>query len=224
MDSSLVVLLPDNVGDDTAAALMLKGMTAEFLLHRVHAVREGDTVLVHAAAGGVGSLLCQWARALGAEVIGTVGSDAKLAAARSNGCSYPILYRERDFVAEVMEITSGRGVDVVYDAVGRDTFLQSYEALAIRGHLVSYGQASGPIEPVDVGAFAGKSVTVSRPNYAHYTSTTREVRAISDRLFDALGRGLIKVRIGQRFALRDGAQAHRALEGRETIGSIVLMP
>jgi NADPH:quinone reductase-like Zn-dependent oxidoreductase len=199
-------------------------MTAEFLLHRVHQVREGDSILVHAAAGGVGQLLCQWARALGATVIGTVGSIEKARIARTHRCAYPIVYTEEDFVEKVKEITGGRGCDVVYDAVGRDTFLRSYEALAIRGHLVSYGQASGPIEPVDIAGFVGKSARVSRPNFGHYTGTPADVRAITDRLFDALRRGIVHVEIGQRFALRDAAEAHRALEARRTTGSSILVP
>jgi NADPH:quinone reductase-like Zn-dependent oxidoreductase len=224
MKADLLVVLPDDISDETAAAGLLKGMTAEFLLHRVHQVREGDRILVHAAAGGVGQLLCQWARALGATVIGTVGSIEKARVARAHGCAYPILYTEEDFVEKVKEITEGRGCDVVYDAVGRDTFLRSYEALAVRGHLVSYGQASGPIEPVDIAGFVGKSAHVSRPNFGHYTGTPAEVRAITDRLFDALRRGILSVEIGQRFALRDAADAHRALEVRRTTGSSILLP
>jgi NADPH:quinone reductase-like Zn-dependent oxidoreductase len=199
-------------------------MTAEFLLHRVHQVKEGDSVLVHAAAGGVGQILCQWARALGATVIGTVGGIEKARVARAHGCAYPIVYSEEDFVEKVREITGGRGCDVVYDAVGRDTLLRSYEALAVRGHLVSYGQASGPIGPVDIAGFVGKSARVSRPNFGHYTGTPAEVRAITDRLFDALRRATLTVEIGQRFALSDAADAHRALEARRTTGSSILLP
>jgi NADPH:quinone reductase-like Zn-dependent oxidoreductase len=224
MRADLLVVLPDDVPDEIAAGGLLKGMTAEFLLHRVHPVKEGDTILVHAAAGGVGQLLCQWARALGATVIGTVGSIEKARVARAHGCAYPIVYTEEDFVEKVNEITNGRGCDVVYDAVGLDTFLRSYEALAVRGHLVSYGQASGPIEPVDIASFVGKSARVSRPNFGHYTGTPAEVRAISDRLFDALRRGVLNVEIGQRFALGDAADAHRALEARRTTGSSILLP
>ena len=224
MKADLLVVLPDDIPDETAAAGLLKGMTAEFLLHRVHQVREGDSILVHAAAGGVGQLLCQWARALGATVIGTVGSIEKARIARAHGCAYPIVYTEEDFVEKVGAITAGRGCDVVYDAVGRDTFLRSYEALAVRGHLVSYGQASGPIEPVDIAGFVGKSARVSRPNFGHYTGTPAEVRAITDRLFDALRRGIVDVEIGQRFALSDAADAHRALEARRTTGSTILLP
>jgi NADPH2:quinone reductase len=224
MKAELLVVLPDDIGDELAAAVMLKGMSAEFLLHRVHRVREGDHILVHAAAGGVGQLLCQWGRALGATVIGTVGSIEKARIARSHGCAYPIVYTEEDFVERVREITKGEGCQVVYDAVGRDTFFGSFEALAIRGHLVSYGQASGPIEPVDISSFVLKSALLSRPNFGHYTGTASEVRSISDRLFDALRRGILHVEIGQRYALRDAAEAHRALEGRRTTGSTILLP
>jgi NADPH:quinone reductase-like Zn-dependent oxidoreductase len=224
MKADLLVVLPDEIADETAAAGLLKGMTAEFLLHRVHAVEQGMTILVHAAAGGVGQLLCQWARALGATVIGTVGSLEKARIARAHGCAYPIVYTEEDFVEKVQEITQGRGCDVVYDAVGRETFLRSYEALAIRGHLVSYGQASAPIDAVDIAAFVGKSARVSRPNFGHYTGTPAEVRAITDRLFNVLRRGVVSVDIGQRFALKDAADAHRALESRKTVGSTILLP
>jgi NADPH:quinone reductase-like Zn-dependent oxidoreductase len=224
MKADLIVRLPDAVSDRLAAAVMLKGMSAEFLLHRVHAVQAGDTILVHAAAGGVGQLLCQWARHLGATVIGTVGSRDKAAVARAAGCAYPIVYTETDFVAAVADITGGRGCDVVYDAVGADTFMQSYAALAQRGHLVSYGQASGPIPPIDIAAFSAKSATVSRPNFGHYTATPAEVGAICDRLFRAIADGVIRPEIGQEFALRAAAEAHHALEGRRTIGATILIP
>jgi NADPH:quinone reductase len=224
MPADRLVVLPDFVDDETAAAGLLKGMTAEFLLHRVHQVKEGDAVLVHAAAGGVGLLLCQWARHLGATVIGTVGTEAKARLARENGCAYPVVSEAGDFVGQVLEITGGRGADVVYDAVGRDTFLRSYQALAQRGHLVSYGQASGPIQPIDIAAFAGKSATVSRPSFGHYTGTPQQVRAITDRLFDAIEKGVVRVRVQQRYPLREVAQAHRDLEARRTTGSTVLLP
>jgi NADPH2:quinone reductase len=224
MNAELVVPLPDHVSDRLAAAVMLKGMSTEFLLHRVHEVREGDTILVHAAAGGVGQLLCQWARHIGATVIGTVGSADKAKIARAAGCAYPIVYTESDFVARVFEITEGRGCDVVYDAVGADTFMKSHEALAARGHLVSFGQASGPIPPIDIAAFAGKSAKVSRPNFGHYTGTASEVRSITDRLFRALANGVLQVEIGQEYPLREAAEAHRALESRRTTGSTILIP
>ena len=212
------------MGDRTAAAVLLKGMSAEFLLHRVHKIREGDTILVHAAAGGVGQLLCQWARSIGATVIGTVGSIEKAQIARNAGCAHTILYKEEDFAARVMEITNGQGVDVVYDAVGRETFAKSFEALAPCGHLVSYGQASGPIPAVDIAGYASKSATVSRPNFAHYTDTPQKVRSITDNLFRALRTGRLRANIGLTLPLRDAAKAHSALAGRSTTGSIVLIP
>jgi NADPH2:quinone reductase len=224
LPADLVVPLPDAIDEETAAAGLLKGMTAEFLLHRCHAVKEGDIVLVHAAAGGVGLLLCQWASHLGATVIGTVGSRDKAKLALAHGCAHPILYREEDFVARAMALTNGRGVDVVYDAIGRDSVARSYEALAQRGHIVSYGQAAGPLEPLDIASLASKSAKVSRPNYGHYAGTPEQVRASSARLFSVIERGILKVEIGQRFALRDAAEAHRRLEARETVGATVLVP
>ncbi|SMF54934.1 NADPH:quinone reductase [Tistlia consotensis] len=224
MDAGLLVPLPDWLDDATAAAVLLKGMTAEFLLHRVHTVKEGDTVLVHAAAGGVGTLLCQWARHLGATVIGTVGSDEKARIARANGCTFPIVYSRQDFVEAVLDITRGRGCDVVYDAVGGDNLARSFEALAIRGHLVSYGQASGPIPPQDVAGYAAKSARLSRPNFGHYTSDPAELRGLAGRLFEALERGILKLEPPRAFPLRAAAEAHRALEARETTGSTILLP
>jgi NADPH:quinone reductase-like Zn-dependent oxidoreductase len=187
-------------------------------------VKEGDIVLVHAASGGVGNLLCQWASHLGATVIGTVGSRDKARLALARGCAHPIVYREEDFVARVMEITKGRGVDVVYDAIGRDSVNRSFEALAVRGHIVSFGQAAGPLEPLDIAGFATKSAKISRPNYGHYAGTPEQVRASSARLFAAIERGILKIDIGQRFPLKDAAEAHRRLEARETTGSTVLVP
>jgi NADPH2:quinone reductase len=224
MKADLIVRLPDELSDRLAAAVMLKGMSAEFLLHRVHEVRAGDVILVHAAAGGVGQLLCQWGRHLGATVIGTVGSPEKAKIAHEAGCEHPIIYTETDFVGRVSDITGGRGCDVVYDAVGADTFIKSYEALALRGHLVSYGQASGPIPPVDIAAFAGKSAKVSRPNFGHYTGRATDVRSICDRLFRAIADGIIHPEVRQEFPLRAAAEAHRALEGRRTTGSTILIP
>jgi NADPH:quinone reductase-like Zn-dependent oxidoreductase len=219
-----VIPLPEDIDDETAAAGFLKGLTAEFLLHRVHRLREGETVLVHAAAGGVGSLLCQWARHLGATVIGAVGSEDKAALARRNGCSAVIVHGREDFVERVRALTDGHGVDAVYDAVGRDTFDRSVEALAIRGHLVSYGQASGRIEPIDIATYDSKSLTVSRPNYGHYALDPRQLPAAAERLFDAIRRGIIEISVGQHFPLREAAAAHRALEARETTGSTLLIP
>ncbi|MFC3226328.1 zinc-binding dehydrogenase [Marinibaculum pumilum] len=223
MPAAHVVPLPDDIDDETAAAGLLKGITADFLLHRVHTVKPGDWVLVHAAAGGVGLLLCQWARALGAKVIGTVGSAEKARLARDHGCAWPIPYREQDFVAAVMEITQGRGVDVAYDAVGADTFRRSFEALATFGHLVSFGQASGDIGPVDVAGFAAKSARLSRPNYGHYVADPNDLRASVDRLFAAIRCGTLTVAPQHRYPLAEAAQAHADLEGRRTSGAIVLL-
>jgi NADPH:quinone reductase len=224
MDASLLVALPDHIDDRLAAAVLLKGMSAEFLLHRVHKLREGQTILVQAAAGGVGQLLCQWARALGATVIGAVGSREKARIAQGAGCAHTIVYTEEDLIRRVMHITGGRGVDVVYDAVGRDTFDKSFGALATRGHLVSYGQASGPVPPVDIGSYAGKSASVSRPNFGHYTDTPEKVRSLTDNLFRAIRMGILRPNIGLMLPLRDAADAHRALETRRTSGSIILIP
>ncbi len=223
IDAALLVPLPGDIDDRLAAAVLLKGMSAEFLLHRVHRLRQGETVLVHAAAGGVGQLLCQWARALGATVIGTAGSAEKARIARDAGCVHTIIYTQEDFVARVREITGGRGADVVYDAVGRDTFGKSYDALGVCGHLVSYGQASGPVQPVDIASYASKSATVSRPNFGHYTDTPAKVRAITDNLFRAIRTGILRPQTGLTLPLRDAAEAHRALEERRTTGSIVLL-
>ncbi len=224
MDAALLVPLPQAIGDRLAAAALLKGMSAEFLLHRVHQVHDGQTILVHAAAGGVGQLLCQWARSLGATVIGTVGSQDKTRIAREAGCAHTIVYTQEDFVARVMALTEGRGADVIYDAVGHDTFGQSFEALATCGHLVSFGQASGAIPPVDIAGYASKSATISRPNFGHYTDTPQKVRSITDNLFRNLRNGTLRVNIALTLPLREAADAHRALENRATTGSIILIP
>jgi NADPH:quinone reductase-like Zn-dependent oxidoreductase len=219
----LVVPLPAFIDDETAAAVMLKGLTAEFLLHRVHAVKEGETILVHAAAGGVGHLLCQWARHLGCNVIGTVGSREKAQRALAAGCAHVIL-RDEDLGARVDAITGGRGCDVIYDAIGGDSLARSFPALAERGHIVSFGQAARPLDPLDVAGLAAKSATVSRPNYGHYAGTVKDVRAGSARLFSALERGILKPEIGLRLPLRDAAEAHRRLESRATMGATILIP
>lgn len=224
MDAALVLPLPDTVDDVTAAAGLLKGMTVEFLLHRVHSLQKGETVLIFAPAGGVGRLLCQWARYLGATVIGATSSEQKVRAARDAGAHHVILPGEVSLEEQVRALTGGRGVDVVYDAVGRDSFAHSLAALAPRGHLVSYGQASGAIGAWDIGSLASVSATISRPNYVHYTDTREKVAAISERLFDAIHRQIIRIQIGHRFPLAEAAAAHRALEGRQTTGSIVLIP
>ena len=224
MPADRLVGLPEDIDDSTAAAAMLKGMTAEYLLHRTHHVRSGETVLVHAAAGGVGLLLDAWARHLGATVIGTVSSDDKAALAKAHGCHHTIVYTRESFVDRVREITGGRGVDVAYDSVGRDTFAGSLECLALRGHLVSFGQSSGPVEPLQVGLLGAKSATVSRPTLFHYTGDRAELLAIANNLFDAIRRRIIRIEVNQTYALREAATAHRDLEARRTTGSTVLMP
>jgi NADPH:quinone reductase-like Zn-dependent oxidoreductase len=224
MPADLLVRLPAEIDDTTAAAVLLKGMTAEFLLHRVARVKEGDCVLVHAAAGATGQLLCQWGRALGATVIGTVGSPDKAAIARGAGCAYVAVYTDEDFVERCREATGGRGVDVAFDAVGRETLVRSYEALATGGHLVSFGQASGEMPPVDIAAFAGKSAMLSRPNFAHFTDTPQKVRSITDNLFRALRTGVLRPGPATTFPLARAADAHHALNDRRRAGAIVLLP
>jgi NADPH:quinone reductase-like Zn-dependent oxidoreductase/uncharacterized protein YndB with AHSA1/START domain len=224
MDAALVVPLPDFLDDETAAAGLLKGITAEFLLHRVHALQRGEIALIYAPAGGVGRLLCQWARRLGATVIGATSSEAKARIARAVGCHHVILPGEESLEAQVMRLTRGHGADVIYDAVGRDSFAHSVAALATCGHLVSYGQASGDIGAWDIGSLAGVSATLSRPNYAHYTDTPEKLAAITQRLFPAIQRGELRIEIGARYPLAEAAAAHRALEAGETVGSTILIP
>ena len=224
VDAALVIPLPDSVGDETAAAGLLKGVTAEFLLHRVHAVAPGETVLVYAPAGGVGRILCQWANRLGATVIGATSTEEKARVARAAGAHHVILPGEKSLEEQVRELTNEHGADVIYDAVGKDSFAHSVAALAERGHLVSFGQASGDIGAQDIASLAETSATLSRPNYVHYTSTPDEFRASAERLFDAIERRIVTVEIGQRFALEKAADAHRALESRATTGSTVLIP
>jgi NADPH2:quinone reductase len=190
----------------------------------VHRVQRGDTVLVHSAAGGAGSLLCQWAKHLGATVIGTVSSEEKARAARAAGCDHPIVTTAGDFVARVRDITGGRGADVIYDAVGKDTLASSLEALALKGHLVSYGQSSGAPEPPALSALSAKSARFSRPVLFHYTADPKDLREIAGNVFDMVARGALKVDIRQRYPLAEAAQAHRDLESRRTIGASVLIP
>lgn len=224
LDAALVIPLPDAIDDETAAAGLLKGMSAEFLLHRVHQIQPGETVLIYAPAGGIGRLLCQWARHLGATVIGATSSEEKARIARTAGAQHVILPGEASLEGQVRALTQGRGVDVIYDAVGRDSFAHSVAALAPCGHLISFGQASGPVGSWDIGALASNSATISRPNFAHYTDSPEKVAAITERLFDAIERRILSVEVGQRYRLSEAAAAHRALEGRETTGSTILIP
>src|SRR5690625_999454 len=220
-----VVRVPDAIDDETAAAMMLKGMTAQYLLRRTYRVKPGDTILIHAAAGGVGKIVCQWAKHIGATVIGTVGSDEKAEQVRRLGCDYPIVYTQEDFVARTQEITGGRGVDVVYDSVGNTTFLGSLDCLKPLGMMVSFGQSSGPIEPFDVSLLAQEGcLFLTRPNLFAYTSTRDELVATAEELFDVVSSGQVQIEIGQRFPLQEAAAAQQALEGRQTTGSTVLLP
>lgn len=220
-----VVKIPNNVTDQQAASIMLKGMTAQYLIRRTYAVKPGDTILFHAAAGGVGLILCQWAKHLGATVIGTVGSEEKATLAKANGCDYVINYRNEDFVARVAEITAGKKCAVVYDGVGKDTFLKSLDCVRPRGLVALFGNASGKVEPLDLGVLAAKgSLFVTRPTLDTHVATREELVATANDLFDVVGRGIVKIEINQTYALKDAAQAHRDLEARKTTGSTVLIP
>lgn len=220
-----LVRLPDDVEDSVAAATMLKGMTAEYLLRRTVRVERGHTVLIHAAAGGVGVIACQWAKALGATVIGTVGSREKARLAADSGCDEVIVRSEDDFVARVRALTGGRGVSVVYDSVGKDTFLGSLHCLQVRGTLVSFGQSSGTVPPVDVAELAAKgSLYLTRPVLFHYTAAREELLASANAVFDVVRRGVVRVAVRQSYALRDAMEAHRELEARRTTGASVLVP
>jgi NADPH:quinone reductase len=225
MPADRLVALPDEVSDEQAAAMMLKGMTAQYLLRRTYRVQEGETILFHAAAGGVGSIACQWAKHLGARVIGTVGSEAKAELARAHGCAHVIRYDREDVVARVREITQGKGVPVVYDSVGKSTFDSSLDCLAPFGMLVSFGQSSGKIPPVDLGILSQKgSLYVTRPTLMTYTAARSDLLASAKELFEVVTSGAVKIEINQRLPLRDAAEAHRALEGRRTTGSTLLLP
>jgi len=219
-----MVKIPDGIADVTAAAMMLKGMTAQYLLHDTAPVRAGDHVLVHAAAGGVGLLLCQWAKHLGCTVIGTVGSDEKAELARAHGCDHAIVYTREKFADRVKEITGGKGCRVIYDGIGRDTFEGSLDALALTGRLVCYGQASGPIAPVNLSVLSAKSASISRPVMFHFTGTRADLERVSGSLFDVVAKGAVRIEAPRGYALRDAAAAHRDLEGRRTTGALVLMP
>ncbi len=223
LSATLALKLPDSISNDLAATILLKGLTAAILVLRVHPIQQGEVVLVHAAAGGVGHMLVQWASHLGAEVIGTVGSPEKAASATAAGCRDVILYKETDFTARVMELTSGRGVDVVYDAVGRDTFDGSLACLAMLGHLVNYGQSSGAIEPFDIARLAPRSATMSRPAYAHYVETRPALEAMAETLWRAIADGILTVKEGNAYPLAEAARAHEALEQR-IAGPFILKP
>lgn len=218
-----LVKLPDDISDEQAAAMLLQGMTVDMLIRSVWPIHSGDTILIHAAAGGVGLIMCQWAAALGATVIGAVSSDEKAELARAHGCHHPIVYSKQDFVAEVDRLTAGKKLPVVFDSVGRDTFVRSLDCLQKRGLMVSFGQASGPVEPFVPNLLAQKgSLYLTRPTLFDYVSTREELERSAASLFDAVRTGKVKVDIGQRFPLSEAAQAHRALEARQTVGSTIL--
>jgi NADPH2:quinone reductase len=223
IDSDRVVKLPKAIDAEHAAAMMLQGMTAQMLLRSVFPVAKGDTILIHAAAGGVGLIMCQWAAALGATVIGTVGTEKKAELARAHGCAHPIVYSKQDFVAEVQRITGGEKLPVVYDSVGRDTFMKSLDCLKVRGLMVSFGNASGPPDPMPPGVLAQKgSLYLTRPTLYHYIASRQQLEQSAGELFDMVTGGKVKIEVQQRFALKDAAEAHRALEGRRTTGSTIL--
>ena len=225
MAASTAVKIPNSVDDETAAAMMLKGMTAQYLIRQTYPVKAGDTILIHAAAGGVGQIVCQWAKSLGATVIGTVGNDEKAEMVRALGCDHPIVYTREDFVEKVMDITAGAKLPVVYDSVGQDTFMKSLDCLQPLGTMVSFGQSSGAVPPLDLGIFAQKgSLFFTRPTLMTYTANRADLLAMTDDLFTVVQDGTVKIAIDQRFALQDARAAHEALEGRQTTGSTILLP
>ena len=220
-----LVKIPDGISDQQAASMMLKGMTAQYLLRRTHCVQPGDIILFHAAAGGVGLILGQWAKHLGATVIGTVGSDEKIALAKSHGYDHVINYRTEDFAARVAEITNGAKCRVVYDGVGKDTFLKSLDCIAPLGLMVSFGAASGAVPPVYVGDLTSRgSLYLTRPTIDTYVAKRADLVATAKDLFDVVTRGIVKIEVNQSYALKDAAQAHRDLEARNTTGSTVFIP
>ena len=221
-----LLAVPDGIDDQTVAAVVLKGMTAQYLLRRTYRVGLGDTILVHAAAGGMGLILCQWGKKLGATIVGTVSTDEKAELAAANGCDYSVVLGRDDFAKTVREVTDGRGCDVVYESIGKDTFQKSLECLRPMGMLVSYGHASGAPDPVDVIEDLGArgSLVLTRPTLMHYMADKADRESSARELFKALESGVVKARIGQVYPLRSVAQAHRDIEQRQTTGSTVLLP
>jgi NADPH2:quinone reductase len=220
-----LVKIPAGVKDETAAAMMLKGMTAWYLCRRTYRVKKGDTIVVHAAAGGVGQILCQWAKHLGATVIGTVGSDEKVALAKKVGCKHVVVMSREKLSERVKAITKGKGVPVVYDGVGKDTFMESLDCLQPRGIMASFGNASGAVPPVNIGILAQKgSLFLTRPTLVNYTSSREDLLTAARELFAVVKKGAVKIAVNQRYPLREAAQAHRDLESRKTTGSTVLLP
>ena len=220
-----LVNLPDGLSFEQGAAMMLQGMTAQYLLKRTYKVQTGDTILIHAAAGGVGLIACQWAKALGATVIGTVGSDDKAALAKAHGCDHTIVYTRENFTEKVKAITAGALLPVVYDSIGKDTFVGSLDCVRPMGMMVSFGNASGPIPAFDSGMLASRgSLFFTRPSLMHYTAKRDDLVASAKDLFDIVLSGKVKIEVRQRYALKDAVQAHRDLEARKTTGSTILMP
>ncbi|MDX1655495.1 MAG: quinone oxidoreductase [Candidatus Competibacteraceae bacterium] len=225
MPADRLVPLPDAVDDQQAAAMMLQGMTAQYLLRRTHRVQAGETLLVHAAAGGVGLILCQWARHLGATVIGTVGSEEKAELAKVNGCQYPIIYTREDFVTRVREITNGEGVAVVYDSVGKDTFMPSLDCLRPLGMMVSFGNASGAVPAFEPAILSQKgSLFLTRPTLMTYNAKRTDLLDSARELFRVVEEGAVRIQVNQTYPLAETARAHRDLEARRTTGSTVLLP
>ena len=216
------LVVPQGISDQQAAAMMLKGLTVQYLIRQIHNVGKGSTILFHAAAGGVGLIACQWAKSLGATVIGTVGNEEKAKIAKAHGCDHPIVYSREDFVARVKEITRDQKLPVVYDSVGKDTFMKSLDCLRPRGLMVSFGQSSGPVGPVDLGIFAQKgSLFFTRPTLNTYAAARGDLLAMAKDLFDVVLSGAVKIEINQTYPLKEAAQAHRDLESRKTVGSTV---
>jgi NADPH:quinone reductase len=225
MPAERLLKLPAEISDPQAAAMMLKGLTVQYLIRRTYRVQRGDTVLWHAAAGGVGLIACQWLKALGANVIGTVGSAAKAAVAKAHGCDEVIVYTQDDFPQRVRELTRGERVPVVYDSVGKSTFAGSLDCLRPLGLLVSFGNASGPVPPFELGILAAKgSLFLTRPTLATYTATRADLEAAAQELFEVVLSGRVKIEIGRRYSLRDAQQVHRDLEARQTTASVVMIP
>jgi NADPH2:quinone reductase len=225
MPAAAVVKLPQTVDFETAAGMMLQGLTAQYLLRRTYRVQPGDAVLFHAAAGGVGLIACQWAKALGATVIGTVGSEDKVALAHAHGCEHVINYRHENVAERVRELTDGRGVPVVYDGVGKDTFEASLDSLARFGLMVSFGNASGPVPPFALTELTRRgSLYITRPSLMHYVEARHDLVAMAAELFEVVGSGQVRIDVRQRYALSDVARAHRDLEARRTAGSTILIP
>jgi NADPH:quinone reductase len=224
LPADLALRLPPAISDEVAASVLLRGLTADMLVRQVHPIRAGDQVLVHAAAGGVGRLLCQWASHLGATVIGTAGSAAKAELARKAGCRHTVLYREENFVERVREVTDGRGVDVAYDSVGRDTFFGSLDCLAVRGHLVNFGQSSGSVAPFEVSRLAARSNSVTRPILFHYIAQREASERMVANLFNLLAAGVLSVEPSKIYPLAQAAAAHAELESRQAPGPLLLVP